>query len=387
MNIKGNLRKITELGISLTAITLLALTGCGGGGDLGSATAAVVTTFAGISGSFDITDGASSVARFHNPNYFATDGSNLYVTDNFNHNIRKIVIATGEVTTLAGSTAGSTGFGFFDGASAVARFDTPNGIAVDGANNNLYVADTNNNVIRQINLTTGHVSTIAGSLAKLSGASDAAGANAGFNGPTGMTRIGATLYVSDFNSNTIRKIDISNLATASAVVSTLAGTAGPSGYNDGVGSTSGNPTARFNNPTGLTNDGSSLYLTDNGNNDVRKVNPNSGLTTLVAGGNYQSPASGVGSTDGSRDSARFTQPWGLATDGSYLYVADTSNHTIRKILIASGAVTTLAGTAGASGVADGSGSNARFYFPNDVIYIKGVLYVADFGNGSIRKIK
>ena len=357
MNIKGNLRKITELGISLTAITLLALTGCGGGGDLGSATAAVVTTFAGISGSFDITDGASSVARFHNPNYFATDGSNLYVTDNFNHNIRKIVIATGEVTTLAGSTAGSTGFGFFDGASAVARFDTPNGIAVDGANNNLYVADTNNNVIRQINLTTGHVSTIAGSLAKLSGASDAAGANAGFNGPTGMTRIGATLYVSDFNSNTIRKIDISNLATASAVVSTLAGTAGPSGYNDGVGSTSGNPTARFNNPTGLTNDGSSLYLTDNGNND------------------------------GSRDSARFNQPRGLATDGSYLYVADTSNHTIRKILIASGAVTTLAGTAGASGVADGSGSNARFYIPNDVIYIKGVLYVADFGNGSIRKIK
>ena len=125
-------------------------------------------------------------------------------------------------------------------------------------------------------------------------------------------------------------------------------------------------------------------MIDTDNHDVRNVNPTTGYTTIVAGGT--SPAAS-GAVDASGTSARFNTPRGIATDGTYLYVADGSNNTIRKIFIASGAVTTLAGTAGASGVADGTGSAARFNLPNGIIYINGVLYVTDYLNSSIRKIQ
>jgi hypothetical protein len=370
MNIMGKLRNTAELGIGLTAVAILALAGCGGGGSSNSTASVVVSTFASFG--------------FQTPTCITSDGTNLYVTDSSAHNIRKIDIATGAATIFAGSISGASGAADAVGTSAL--FNGPNGITIDSTKTNLYVADTNNNVIRQINISTRQVSTIAGT-SGLSGASDASGTGASFNGPTGMTRIGTTLYVSDSNNNTIRQIVITNLVTASAAVSTLAGTAPLSGYDDGVGGVASNPTARFTKPVGLTNDGSSLYVVDSGNNDVRKIVPASGYITLVAGGNYSSPASGVGSTDAIGASARFNHPRGLTTDGTYLYVADSSNHTIRRIFIASGATTTLAGMAGASGAVDGSGSAARFHSPNDLIYIGGALYVADFLNGSIRKIQ
>src|SRR5512139_2501033 len=97
MNIKGNLRKITELSIGLTAITILALAGCGGGGG-------------GENGSSSTTAGlVSTVAQFNTPAYIASDGTNLYVTDLIHNNIRKIVIATGAVSIFAGSATGVSG--------------------------------------------------------------------------------------------------------------------------------------------------------------------------------------------------------------------------------------------------------------------------------------
>ncbi len=375
MNIKGNLRKSAELSVMLTSLTTLALAGCGGGTNA-STIFGIVSTFAGTSGAYGIVDATGTSARFRAPAYIASDGTNLYVTDLVANNIRKIVIATGAVTTLAGSTTGVSGV--LDATGTNALFNSPHGIATDGSN--LYVADTDSHTIRRIVIATGEVTTLAGT-AGVSGVVNATtGTSASFSFPWGICRIGTSLYVADSLNSTIRKIDISS---ASATVTTLAGTPGSFGYNDGPTGAS----SVLNYPAGLSTDGSSLFVTELLNNDVRKINAATGETTTVAGGNYLSPASGVGSTDGIGTSARFYSPYGITTDGTNLYVSDTFNQTIRKIVISTGNVTTLAGTVGVSGVTDATGSAARFNYPFDVIYANGVLYVADFANGSIRKIQ
>lgn len=358
MNNKGNLRKLTEFCILSTAIVTLALTGCGGGGGGGGSApaAVVVSTFASASGS---------------PAYIASDGTNLYVTDAVNNNIRKIVIATGQATTFAGSTTGASGY-IDNTASSVARFNQPMGIATDSTN--LYVVDSSNNSIRQIVISTGAVTTIAGDTTGASGVADGTGTNARFNGPVGISLIGASLYVADSSNCTIRKIN----STASAVVSTPMGTASTCGYTNG----SSGASSVFNTPKGLTTDGTSLFVVESGNNDVRKIDVATGSTTLVAGYNL-----GAGSSDGIGTNARFNNPFGITTDGTNLYVSDTNNHTIRKIVIATGTVSTPAGAVLVFGATDGTGPNARFNHPFGIIYLNGALYVADYTNGSIRKIQ
>jgi hypothetical protein len=97
-------------------------------------------------------------------------------------------------------------------------------------------------------------------------------------------------------------------------------------------------------------------------------------------------AGSSGSTDGTGTAARFNNPSGITSDGSNLYVADSGNNTVRKVVIASGVVTTLAGTAGSYGSTDGTGTAARFNNPSDIITDGTNLYIADFGNNTIRKI-
>lgn len=140
--------------------------------------------------------------------------------------------------------------------------------------------------------------------------------------------------------------------------------------------------ARFNNPQGITHDASgNLYVVDTGNQKIRKITPAGIVTTLA--GRSRSP----GSADGVRFNAQFNSPTGIAIDASgNLYVADTGNNTIRKIT-PDGVVTTLAGTPGPSGDADGSGAVARFNQPSNIaIDAAGNLYVTDTGNLLIRKI-
>jgi DNA-binding beta-propeller fold protein YncE len=120
-----------------------------------------VSTFAGTTSTK--VDGTGTQARFNSPYGITSDGINLYVSDTLNNAIRKIVIATGVVTTMAGSgTAGAA-----DGIGSAATFDQPYGITTDGTN--LYVADTNNNKIRQIVIATGEVSSLTGAANTVSG--------------------------------------------------------------------------------------------------------------------------------------------------------------------------------------------------------------------------
>jgi len=167
-----------------------------------------VTTLAGSSyGSTDNATGTS--ASFNQPIGITTDGTNLYVADYNNHRIRKIVISTGVVTTLAGgSSSGNT-----DATGTSAEFNSPYGITTDGTN--LYVADRSNNRIRKIVISTGVVTTLAGSS---EGSTDATGTSARFYRPSGITTDGTNLYVADMYNHRIRKIVIDN-----GTVTTLAG--------------------------------------------------------------------------------------------------------------------------------------------------------------------
>lgn len=122
-------------------------------------------------------------------------------------------------------------------------------------------------------------------------------------------------------------------------------------------------------------------MTDTGNNLIRKVVIADGTVTTVAGG-Y------LGLTyDGTGTGAKFTAPRGITTDGTNLYVADTGDNLIRKVVIATGVVTTIAGSAGVAGNTNGTGTAALFNAPRSITTDGTSLYVADFSNGVIRKIQ
>jgi sugar lactone lactonase YvrE len=320
---------------------------------------AAVTTYAG-SGTAGSTDATGTSASFYYPYSVTTDGTNLYVADTYNHKIRKIEISTGVVTTLAGSgLQGST-----DAIGTAASFNLPRGITTDGTN--LYVADKGNEKIRKIVISTGEVTTLAGSGA--TGSTDATGTAASFYSPTGITTDGTNLYIADAGNNKIRKIVIST-----AVVTTLAGS-GVAGSTDATGTS-----ASFNYPRGITTDGTNLYVADTWNNKIRKIEISTGVVTTLAG------SGATGSTDATGTSASFNSPRGITTDGTNLYVADYNNHKIRKIVISTAVVTTLAGS-GVAGSTDATGTSASFNYPEGITTDGTNLYVADRNNNKIRKI-
>jgi hypothetical protein len=325
--------------------------------------AGVVTTLAGTAGMSGSMDGTGADARFSGPSSVAVDGAgNVYVADVNNHTIRKIT-AAGVVTTLAGT---ARTLGSVDGTGAAARFDAPQGVAADSAGN-VYVADTQNNTIRKIT-PAGVVTTLAGT-AGMDGSDDGTGAAARFRSPT-STAVdgGGNVYVADRDNQTIRKV------TPAGVVTTLAG-AVASGSTDGTGAA-----ARFFSPTGVATDSAgNVHVADQYNNTVRKVSAAGVVTTLAGSGS-------IGSADGTGAAARFFSPAGVAADSAgNFYVADNENATIRKIT-AAGVVTTLAGTAGMPGSADGTGTAARFDLPTGAaVDSAGNVYVTEWQD-AIRKI-
>jgi len=326
-----------------------------------------ITTLAGQLGVGGYADGAGIQAQFRLPNNVAVDrAGNVYVADTGNNTIRRIS-PNGVASTLAG-VSGSHGSA--DGIGSNARFWAPFGIAVDRSGN-VYVADTANNTIRKIT-PKGVVSTLAG-LAGHPGSKDDLGANARFRNPWGVAADETgNVFVADMSNDTIRKI------TPAGVVTTLAGQAGMAGSVDGSGSQ-----ARFNAPHGVATDhAGNVYVSDSANNTIRKI---------TSGGWRVSTLAGLPGYSGNRDAlgpaARFGNPQGLAVDNrGNIYVAETGNHTVRQIT-PWGVVTTLAGLAGTSGTTDGIGKDARFNSPGGVAADNaGNIYVADTSNHAVRKM-
>ena len=230
----------------------------------------------------------------------------------------------------------------------------------------MYVADSGNHTIRKIT-PDGDVSTIAGS--GNPGNTDGNGWLQVLKTPWGIAVDGSgNVYVADADNHSIRKI------AHNGDVTTIAGS-GTSGSADGNGSA-----ASFNFPNGVAVDGSgNVYVADRNNHTIRKITPNGDVTTIAGTGS-------TGSMDGNGTSASFNNPYGVAVDGSgNVYVADTGNHTIRKIT-PNGDVTTIAGT-GSTGSMDDNGTSASFSSPIGItIDGSSNVYVADFYNHKIRKI-
>ena len=184
------------------------------------------------------------------------------------------------------------------------------------------------------------------------GSQDGRGTNAQFLAPGGMEVDGAgNVYVADSGNNTIRKIALDGNVT------TFAGLAGHHGSLDGQGGA-----ARFFAPFGIAVDkDGNVYVSEVGNCTIRKITPGGQVSTLAG------LAGNPGNNDGVGDNAQFRNPFGLAVDANgTVYVADTSNFTIRKIAT-NGVVSTLAGLAGNPGYIDGTGTNALFWEPRGLV--------------------
>lgn len=326
-------------------------------------------------------DGVGSNARFKSPQGVAVDGEgNAYIADQQNNTIRMVTLS-GVVTTIAGLPGYA---GKSDGIGNNALFKNPVGVAVDSAGN-VYVTDNGNATIRMLTPEAGttnwSVTTIAG-LAGRTGSVDGTNTHARFYSPYGIAVDGASnLYVADYQENTIRKITPSG---TNWVVSTIAGLAGSSdstaGHTDGT-----NSAARFFQPEYVAVDiNTNLYVADSNNHSIRKITPSgTNWVTSTLAGLVGSP----GSADGMGTNAQFDFPCGIGLDAAgNVYVADDGNELIRKITPL-GIVNTLAGLAGHYGSADGTGTNALFYDPAGLVVDgSGNMLVADSANDEIRKV-
>jgi sugar lactone lactonase YvrE len=325
-----------------------------------------ISHVAGSPGGFGSEDGLGAAARFNKPAGLARDGAgNLYVADTENHVIRKVAV-DGAVTTLAGVVGEK---GSADGIGSAARFSRPRGLAVDGSGR-VFVADTGNHVVRQID-PDGRVTTLAG-LAGSSGAVDGSGSAARLNEPSGVAVApGGLVLIADAKNHAIRSV------TLQGQVVTLAGLLGRTGSADGTGTA-----ARFNYPTGITVDPAGVaWIADNRNCTIRKVTTDLSVTTFAG-----SPGA-PGSTDGAGSAARFFFPTALSVSSTGLWVADTNGSTLRRISLA-GEVKTVAGQPGVAGNQDGTASEARFWYPAGVVADPGeaAIWVADTWNHTIRRV-
>lgn len=335
-----------------------------------------VTTLAGLAGQRGAADGDSLTAQFNYPLGLAAGPGNtsVYVSDGFNHTVRRIDVAAQTTATWLG-TAGNTGSA--DGTGTSAQFNHPCGLVLEGTAAYLYAADVNNDCIRRIAVATGAVETWAG------GWGDGRSVpNCAFRMPMRLCRDGAgNAYLADADSHVIRRL------ASNGLVSTLAGRAGVAGSADGVGDA-----ARFKFPKGvaLSPDGQTLYVADADNHLLRQValsGAQTGQVSLLAG-----LAGVTGTAEGSigvGGAARFFNPQGLAVSpsGQYLYVADTNNHSIRRVdLVTLNCQTVFGSLNRVSGYAEGVGTAARFSYPTDLALDAGgnTLYVADSGNRVIR---
>ena len=323
-----------------------------------------VTTFSGQVLNAGLVNSSLSNSRYNEPHGIVADANgNIYIADRMNNVIRKLS-SNGTVSTYAGTgQAGS-----FDGPATQATFNEPWAVAADTLGN-LYIADTKSYKIRKIDAS-GNVTTIAGT--GIFGTTNGPGNVAKFGFTTGLavTKDGSILYACDYNTHVIRKIQ-------NGTVSNLAGTVYLSGMNDGPGIS-----ASFNHPYGihLLNNGD-LLVTDEWNNTLRKLT-SLGYTSTFAG-------SGVmGSTNGGALASSFNYPWGVTSDTlGNVFILDGYNYTVRKINPA-GQVSTYAGNVGIVGSADGNGSNASFNNAAGICYNRAnkSLYVADTKNHTIRKV-
>jgi RHS repeat-associated protein len=329
----------------------------------------IINTVAGTGqGGYSGDGGPASDAQLNNAHGIAIDaGRNLYIADTGNHRIRK-VDTSGIITTVAGN--GYYGYSG-DGWPAVwAQLFYPNDVDLD-AGGNLYIADTNNHRIRKVD-TSGIITTVAGNGYYGYSGDGGPAIQAQLNNPTGLAVDSwGNLYIADSNNQRIRKIDTNGFIT------TVAGRSSQGYSGDGGPAIQ----AQLNNPTGLAVDSwGNLYIADQDNRVVRKVDTSGIITTVAGNGRY-----GYSGDGGLATEARLVQPYSVCIDISgNLYIADRYGQRIRKV-DTNGIITTFAGNGYAGSVGDGGpASQAMVNWPVGVdVDASGSLYISNY---TIRKV-
>jgi hypothetical protein len=287
-----------------------------------------------------------------------------------------INIVTGIITTIAG-TGGSAGFSGDGGLASSARLNSPSGVFVDILGD-MYICDSNNHAIRKIDVD-GIITTVAGT-----------GGSSGYSGDGGTASNARLYYPSDVYVDTSRNIYIPDhwnhvfrKVDASGVITTIAGIGGSPGFS-GDGGLATN--ARLHYPAGAFVDASgNVYISDAGNNVIRKIDVNGVITTIAGIGG----SAGFSGDGGLATNARLNYPYGVFGDTSgNIYISDYGNHAIRKVDV-SGVITTIAGTGGSPGFSGDGGfaTNARLNYPLRVIVDSSRnIYISDQWNHVFRKV-
>jgi DNA-binding beta-propeller fold protein YncE len=328
-----------------------------------------------IGGAFAIAIGATPNAsaqeatiqtgpRLDFPAGVATDGVAVYVANSRNNTIDKIDLTAHSISLVAGTMFKE---GSNDGTGATAMFTSPSGVAIAGGN--LLVSDTNNSTIRQVTLPGGVVTTVAGTT-NIPGTDDGKGANAHFNLPTqiAVDPNGSRFFVTDTNNSLVRVVTIGDWD-----VKTIAGQPQTDGKVDGPPSKSA-----FNRPRGIATDGKVVYVSDTGNDVIRKIDLSNMTTSTFAGTGEE------GDKDGGPTEAQFNNPGAMATDGANIYVLDADNHAVRKIDAATGTVSKVTLVNGHIGSGCALSKDGKILYFSDTT--QNAVQQVDVSNGNVAAV-
>lgn len=323
--------------------------------------------------------GPAAAAQFNQPFHVALDGrGNLFVADNFNHCVRRIALKTGAITTVAGT--GRKGYSGDGGSATKATFNEPYAISISDKGD-LYIVDRLNATVRRVIADTGTINTIAGT---------GKSGRSGDGGPATESMLvepndccldgKGGLLIADVGDGRIRRVDL-----ASGKISTFAGTKPPHGKVDRRKIGDGGPAdkAVIVGARAVCVDGKgNTYICEREGNAVRKVDAKGIISTLAGTG-------AKGAADGPAAKATFNGPKAIRCDvEGNIYIADTENHSIRFVDIKTLRVSTIAGGHQGSGGDGGDARKAELDRPHGCILDSdGVLYIADSSNHRIRRVK
>jgi hypothetical protein len=311
---------------------------------------------------------------------------NIYIAESGNNRVRKITKSTGIITTIGGT--GAHGFSGDGGPATDAQFLAPEAVFADTAGN-IYVADAGNSRIRKIVLSTGIVTNVVGSgPTGLTGGGDGGdggpATNAEINGPSGVCLDNfGNIYIADYSNNKIKKVNV-----VTGIITTVAGI-GPMGYTGGFVGYSGDGglaiNAQFSGAIQVFADSAgNLFICDQWNHAIRKVNASTGIITTIAG----TGTAGYTGDGGLAISAQLNQPSGLYVDKQEnVFIAEYGDGLIRKIDGATGIISTVAGigTLGFSGDG-GPATNAELRCGDVFLDQYGTVFIADEDNNRIRMV-
>jgi trimeric autotransporter adhesin len=335
----------------------------------------VITTIAGNGISIDMGDGGpATAAEILNPpgsGAFDKQG-NYYFVERFAHKVRKINVS-GIIDVYAGN--GIEGYSGDGGAATLAELNNPDGIAIDDSDN-MYIAEIEGCRVRKVNAKTGIITTFAGNGNATETGDGGLATAASIYGPNSLCfDKQGNLYMADAD-NKIRKVDI-----VTNIITTVAGKGGQQGFSGDGGPAD---SAQLFGPTGVCTDSlNNLYIADNYNDRIRKVDAVTGIITTIAGN-----STGTYNGEGIPASSAQLNPFAIQFDShGNLYIADEYNYRIQRIT-PSGYIYTVAGT-GINGYSGdgGAADSAQIFLPDGLAFDKcDNLYFPDNGNARIRKV-